>query len=173
MQICKLRAKILSWAFLAIQPLSDPFNIQKLCPQNQYGTPQIHYAISCLIQACLKPRLRVRLAQKQSLWNFVTFLSFFFQAFFSVFLPQNIDYILSMVTSSDARVGQHPTSMEEVKGSKKFGVGNEKYDKKTGGQQMCPLLAPCPKRLDRFWFAKNELIRLSEYYNRKKKKLEF
>ena len=48
-----------------------------------------------------------------------------------------------MVTSSDARAGQHPTSMEEVKGSKKFGVGSEKYVKKTGGQQMCPLLAPC------------------------------
>ena len=143
MQICKLRANILSPAILEIQPLSDPFNIQKLWPQNQYSTPQIHYTISCLIQACLKTRLRVRLAQKQSLWNFGTFFFIFFPEFFLCFLSQNIDYILSMVTSSDARVGQHPTSMEEVKGSKKFGIGNEKYIQKTGGQQMCPLLVPC------------------------------
>ncbi len=79
------------------------------------------------------PRFRVRLAQKQCLRNFVTFFSLFFGLFSKFFLLQNVDDILSKVTSSDGRMGWHLTRMEEVKGGKKIGVDREKYIKKTGG----------------------------------------
>ena len=85
MQICKLRTKILSWSVLAKQPVLGRQIIQNLCPQKQYDTPLIQYAIYSLIQACLKPRFRVRLAQKQCLRNFVTFFSPFQELFCQFF----------------------------------------------------------------------------------------
>ena len=48
-----------------------------------------------------------------------------------------------MVASSGVRVGQYPARVGEVKWTKKISVYRKKYVKKGGGQQMCPLLAPC------------------------------